>query len=278
MPEGRSFAQEIQSNYWFRVAGLAVIVLLALYLFILAISEFKSMRYIGSGVSASNTITVSGDGEATAVPDMATFSVTIQERAKTVAAAQEVATERSNDIVDYLKDQDIEDRDIQTADYSVYPEYEYQATEVCRDGYEGYCGPGKQVLIGYQVSQTIVVKVRDTDKAGDLLTGVGSRGASQVSGLSFTIDDEDALQNEARDEAIAKAKEKAEALADSLGVRIVRVVGFSENGSYPPTPYAYGRGGVAMDMAVAQEAKSAPALPTGENKIYSNVTVTYEIR
>ncbi len=275
MPEGRSFAQEIQSNYWFRVAGLAVIVLLALYLFILAISEFKSMRYIGSGVSASNTITVSGDGEATAVPDMAMFSVTIQERAKTVAEAQEMATEKSNDIVDYLKEQGIEDKDIQTADYSVYPEYEYE-TRVCAPN--EYCVPGRQNLVGYQVSQTLTVKVRDTEQAGDLLTGVGSRGASQVSGLSFTIDDEDALQNEARDEAIAKAKEKAEALADSLGVKIVRVVGFSENGSYPPTPYAYGRGGAAMDMAVAQEAKVAPALPTGENKIYSNVTVTYEIR
>jgi uncharacterized protein len=275
MPEGRSFAQEIQSNFWYRVAGLAVLALLALYLLILAISELKSMRYIGSGVSASNTITVSGDGEATAVPDMATFSVTIQERAKTVSAAQKVATERSNEIVDYLKGQGIADKDIQTADYSVYPEYEYE-TRACAPN--EYCVPGRQNLVGYQVSQTITVKVRDTEKAGDLLTGVGSRGASQVSGLSFTIDDEDALQNEARDKAIARAKEKAEALADSLGVRIVRVVGFSENGSYPPMPYPYGRGGVGMDMAIAQEAKAAPALPTGENKIYSYVTVTYEIR
>lgn len=272
MPQ-RSFAEEVQSNYWFRVGGLAVLALLALYLFVNVLSDFKSMRYIGSGVSASNTITVSGEGEVSAVPDTATFSVTIQERAQTVAAAQEVATKRSNDVVDFLKEEDIDDKDIQTADYSIYPEYEYRETSS-----EGMYRPGKQVLVGYNVSQTITVKVRDTEKAGDILSGVGELGVSQVSGLSFTIDDEDQLKNDARDEAIAQAKEKAEALADSLGVDVVRVVGFSEDGSYPQ-PYAYGRGGVAMDMAVAQEAKSsAPALPTGENKIYSNVTITYEIR
>lgn len=275
MPESTSFADSIRSNYWFRVASLAVLGLLALYLFVLVISEFKSMRYIGSGVSASNTITVSGEGEVSAVPDTATFSVTIQEKAKTVEAAQEVATEKSNDIVAYLEGEGIEEKDIQTADYSVYPEYEYE-TRVCSAN--EYCVPGRQNLVGYQVSQTITVKVRDTDQAGELLTGVGSLGASQVSGLSFTIDDEEALQNVARDEAIAKAKEKADALARSLGVKVVRVVGFSEDGYYPPMPYAYGRGGATMDMAVAQEAKMAPALPTGENKIYSNVTITYEIR
>lgn len=273
MPE-RSFAEEVQSNYWFRVGALATIALLALFLFVKTISEFKEMRYIGSGVSASNTITVSGEGEVTAVPDTATFSVTIQERAQTVAAAQEVATERSNEIVDFLKGEGIEDRDIKTTDYSVYPEYEYE-TRVCSAN--EYCVPGRQNLVGYNVSQTVTVKVRDTEKAGDLLSGVGTLGASQVSGLSFTIDDEDALKEEARDQAIAMAKEKAEALADSLDVRIVRVVGFSEDGYYPPMPYAYGRG-ASMDMAVAQEAKAAPALPVGENKIYSNVTITYEIR
>lgn len=273
MPERNSFADAVQSNYWFRVAGLAVLGLLALYLLVLAVSEFKSMRYIGSGVSASNTITVSGEGEVSAVPDTATFSVTIQERAKTVEAAQEVATEKSNDVVDYLTGQGIEEKDIQTADYSVYPEYEYVDASS-----DGVYRPGRQVLIGYQVSQTITVKVRDTEQAGTLLSGVGERGVSQVSGLSFTIDDEEALQNSARDEAIAKAKEKADTLARSLGVKVVRVVGFSENGSYPPTPYAYGRGGAVMNMAMAEDAKAAPALPTGENKIYSNVTITYEIR
>ncbi|OGG64382.1 hypothetical protein A3C18_02670 [Candidatus Kaiserbacteria bacterium RIFCSPHIGHO2_02_FULL_54_11b] len=128
---------------------------------------------------------------------------------------------------------------------------------------------------GFQVSQTLSVKVRDAEKAGDLLAGVGSLGASSVSGLSFTIDDQDKLEAEARDKAITKAKEKAEALADALGVSIVRVVGFNEGGNGPiyyAKEMALGMGG-ATDAAVP-----APQLPVGQNKITSNVTVTYEIR
>ena len=215
-----------------QTAGMFALAMLGVFLLVLTISSLKQYRYIGSGVAASNTITVSGDGEVFAVPDTATFSVTVQEEAKEVKAAQDVATKKGNDIKVYLKSQGVDEKDIQTTDYSLYPQYDY-INSACS---EGYCPPGRQVLRGFQVSETLTVKVRDTKKAGDLLAGVGSKGASSVSGLSFTIDDQDALDAEARDKAIAKAKEKAEALADALGVSIVRVVGFSENGSYPPIP------------------------------------------
>jgi len=255
-----------------QTAGMFAIAMLGIFLLILSISALKQYHYIGSGVAASNTITVSGDGEVFAVPDTATFSVTVQEEAKDVKAAQEVATKKGNDIKAYLKSQGIDEKDIQTTDYSVYPQYDYIRT-ICDAN--GFCPDGKQVLRGFQVSETLTIKVRDTKKAGDLLAGVGSEGASSVSGLSFTIDDQDALDAEARDKAIAKAKEKAEALADALGVSIVRVVGFSENGSYPPMPYAYGMGG-ASDAVMSKAA--APEIAVGQNKITSNVTVTYEIR
>jgi uncharacterized protein YggE len=206
------------------------------------------------------------------VPDTATFSLTIQEEAKDVKSAQTVATKKANDIIAYLKSQSIDEKDIQTTDYSVYPQYDYTQS-VCR---EGYCPGGKQVLRGFQVSQTLTVKVRDTNKAGDLLAGVGSKGASSVSGLDFTIADQDKLEAEARDEAIQAAKEKADVLADSLGVRVVRVVGFSEGGDYPmyyAKTMAVGMGG-AMDAATPP----SPEIPVGQNKIVSNVTITYEIR
>lgn len=254
-----------------QTAGMFALAMLGVFLLVLTISSLKQYHYIGSGVSASNTITVSGDGEVFAVPDTATFSVTVQEEAKEVKAAQDVATKKGNDIKAYLKSQGIDEKDIQTTDYSVYPQYDYTGT-VCSGG---YCPPGKQVLRGFQVSETLTVKVRDTQKAGDLLAGVGSKGASSVSGLNFTIDDQDALDAEARDKAIAKAKEKAEALADALGVSIVRVVGFSESESYPPMPYAYGMGG-ASDAVMSKVA--APEIAVGQNKITSNVTITYEIR
>ena len=255
-------------------AGMFALVMLGVFLLVLTISSLKQYHYIGCGVAASNTIYVSGDGEVFAVPDTATFSVTVQEEAKEVKAAQDVATKKTNDILAYLKSQSIDGKDVQTTDYNVYPQYDY-TNGVCTSG---YCQPGKQTLRGFQVSQTLTVKVRDTKKAGDLLAGVGSKGASSVSGLNFTIDDQDKLKAEARDKAIAKAKEKAEALARSLGVQIVRVVGFNEDSEgYPPMPYTYGRGGLAMDAAMESKA-ATPEIPTGQNKITSSVSITYEIR
>ncbi|OGG63449.1 hypothetical protein A2766_03665 [Candidatus Kaiserbacteria bacterium RIFCSPHIGHO2_01_FULL_58_22] len=262
----------IEATHWPRTMAATALGFLALFLLVLTLSALKEWRFIGTGVPATNTITVSGEGEVFAVPDTATFSVTIQEEAKEVADAQEVATKKANDIMAYLKDEGVEEKDIKTTDYSVYPQYDYLQSDTCR---EGYCPPGRQALRGFQVSQTLTVKVRDTEKAGALLSGVGSRGASSVSGLSFTIDDEDALKAEARGEAIGDARAKAEALAKQLSVRLVRVVGFSENGYYPPVPYALGRGG---DMAVMESKALAPEIPVGENKIVSNVSVTYEIR
>lgn len=273
MDENRSSPSNVDATQWMRLAGAAALGMLALFLLVGTLFALKSYRYIGSGVAASNTITVSGEGEVFAVPDTATFSVTVQEKNKEVKVAQEAATKKTNDIIAYLEDQGIDEKDIQTTDYSVYPQYDY-IQGACRDG---ICPPGRQVLNGFEVSQTLTIKVRDTEQAGDLLSGVGSRGASSVSGLSFTIDDQDALENEAREKAISQAEEKAEALADSLGVDIVRIVGFNESGSYPPMPYA-ARGGVALDMAESTKLQSSPELPVGQNKIISSVSVTYEIR
>ena len=250
-----------------------VLGMLALFLLVSTISELKAFRFIGSGVTASNTISVSGMGEVFAVPDTAEFTVSVHEEADTVALAQDEATKKTNAIIAYLKEADVEEKDIKTVSYSVNPKYEW-GTAVCR---EGYCPPGKQTLVGFEVSQSISVKVKDTKKAGELLSGVGSRGASDVSGLSFTIEDEDALKAEARSKAIAKAKEKADALASELGVTVVRVVGFNEDsGGYP----IYYSKTMAMDSMGRGGAEVAPApeLPTGENKITSNVNITYEIR
>jgi len=265
-----------------RVKNLVIAALAVFIVFLLAtaLTELKGLRFIGSGVSATNTITVSGEGEVFAVPDTAEFSVSIQEEAEDVATAQEEATEKGSAIIAHLKDAGIEDKDIRTTEYSVYPRYEYSQS-VCPASSSGevvYCPPGRQTLTGYQVSQTLSVKVRDTEEAGDILSGVGTLGASQVSGLSFTVDDEDALQADARGKAIDDAREKARALADQLGVSLVRIVGFSENGNYPVYNYAKAEFGVAQDAALGGGGAPSPSLPTGENKIISNVTVTYEIR
>ena len=248
-------------------AVIALIVFLGLH----ALSTLQEMRYIGAGITPANVISVSGYGEAEAVPDIATFTYSVVSMRGTVAAAQEDASTKSNATVAYLKQEGVEERDIQTSGYSIYPQYDY-VQDACVNG---SCPGGRQVLRGYEVRQSTTVKVRDTAKAGDLLAGVGGRGATELSGLQFTFDDPEATQDEARGEAIADAKEKAEELARQLGVRIVRVVSFSENGGGYPVPMyskdvVYGRGGA--------EAAVAPEINVGENKVTSNVSITYEIR
>ena len=116
---------------------------------------------------------------------------------------------------------------------------------------------------------------RSTKKAGELLSGIGSKGATNMSGLSFTVADQTALEAEARTKAIDDARAKAEELAKELGVSVVRVVGFNESGG---TPMYYAKA-MSMDSASGEAAVAPSAeIAVGQNKITSNVSITYEIR
>lgn len=274
----------IAATHWPRLMAATALGMLALFLLVLTISAVKSYHYIGTGISPTNTIQISGEGKVFAVPDTATFTVTVQDTAADVQTAQTKATNDGNTITDYLKAQGIADTDIQTTDYEINPQYSYSQSvcpqPVTYDSGSGsvgapavYCPPGKQTLTGYQVSETLTVKVTDTSKAGTILAGVGSKGASSVSGLSFTVSDEDTLQAQARDKAIAQAQGKAEDLAKSLGVQLVGVVGFNENNNGTIYPMAYATAGAAKSLSAP-----APEISTGQNTITDDVTLTYEIR
>lgn len=272
--EDRNIDRIISATHWPRKMAAIALGMLALFLLTMTIGELKSLRFIGSGVPATNTITVMGEGEVFAVPDVAEFNATVLETGADVKSAQDKATKKINDIYVYLKGAGIDEKDIRTVDYTANPQYEWQS-QVCPAS--GYCPGGRQVLKGYEVSQTLSIQVHDTSKAGDLLAGVGGKGVSSVSGLTFTVDDKVGMEAEARDKAIADAQAKAALLAKSLGVSLVRIVGFAENGGYIP-PYlqkaAYGMGG-AEDATLANP---TPEIPTGQNKIVSNISLTYEIQ
>jgi uncharacterized protein len=254
-----------------RVAALILLGVLSLFVLVKTLKDLRDFR----STPYQNIISVDGFGEVASVPDAASFTFSVVETGKTVAEAQGKATTKSNAIVAYLKETGIEDKDIKTENYSINPQYQYNRMPCTQFS----CPPsGNPTISGYEVNQSVTVKVRETEKAGDVLTEIGSRGASNVSGLSFTIDNERKieLQNEARTKAIAEARTKAQTVADALGVRVVRVVSYSDN-YYQPYYAEKAMGGMAMD-SVANQAAPAPILPTGENKITSNVMVTFEIR
>lgn len=254
-----------------QVRNLVVVFLVCVsfFLFAQAISVINTWDD-RSAMDPIPQITVSGKGEVLAVPDISTFSFSVIEDGKTVKEAQDLATAKTNKAVKFLKDSKIDEKDIKTTDYSISPKYEYQSVTCVRYP----CPSGKQVLLGYTVSQSISVKVRDVAKSGTLLSGIGGIEVQNVSGLNFTIDDEEALNESAREKAIADAKSKASKLTSDLGVRIVRIVSFSENGF---NPLYYGKGGGMMANSM-DSASPAPEVPIGQNTITSNVSITYEVR
>ncbi len=247
--------------------GRLVLIFLAVFLAAESISALKHWHDVNP---AYNSITVSGKGEAFAVPDLATFSFSVSADAKTVAEAQSKVTTKIDAIISKLTDLGIEKKDIKTSDYNVYPKYTYSSSPCSPN----YCPPSKQTQDGYTASHSISVKVRKTDDAGLALAAAGDAGATNLSSISFTIDDIDQITTEARAMAIKDAKDKAEALSDELDVDLVRVVSYSDGSEGSPMPY-YSERSVAGNMTV--DAK-APTIPTGENKVSIVVNVTYEIR
>lgn len=250
---------------------LAIVVVLALLAIFLGVKIISGINDFGRSENGTNSITVSGTGKASIAPDVAQISFTVQENASTVAAAQDSATKRTNNALAAVKELGIDDKDVKTTGYQVYPQY---TSRPCPAG--AYCADNGSEITGYQVSQSIDVKVRDTAKAGDVLQKLGTLGVQNISGPNFMVDDDGKVQAEAREEAIKDARDRAELLAKQLGVRLGKVMSFSESGGAIPY-YAYGKGGAGFDTAVAQSAP-APTLPTGENETNVTVTITYEIR
>lgn len=218
---------------------------------------YEQTKRIGRADVPQPTIAISGEGKVTAVPDVARISVGLLTEGRDIAALQRQNTDKMNKLIDAMKALGVADKDIQTTNYSIYPKYDYT--------------DGRSVLSGYTVNQNATVKVRDLSKVGAIFAKVGEIGANQVSGPDFTIDNPTALQDQARLEAIADAQQKAETLARSLGVRLGRVVGFSESGNGGPVPmYDFARGIGGAEAA-------APKIEAGELDISSDVSLLFEI-
>lgn len=228
------------------------------------VSEWKA---VDNPNGQQGTITVSGEGEVTAVPDIATVTITVRESAKTVAEAQELVEKKVIAAINSLANLGVEEKDRRTLYYNVNPKYEYYSTG-------GYAQNSR--IVGYEVSQTVEIKIRNVDVAGDVIGALGGANITEISGPTFTIDDEDKLQAQAKEQAIEEAREKARATAKALGMRLGEVVQYSEDaGGY----YPYARDATMNQAAYGKGGALGPevTLPTGENTIKSRVTITYTL-
>ncbi|MFA5128771.1 MAG: SIMPL domain-containing protein [Patescibacteria group bacterium] len=250
-----------KNNKVFAVFVSLVILGFLVFLGTLVANNLKSYQYIGKPTAERDTIAISGEGKVTGIPDIATISVGLQTEKPDVKSAQKENTDKMNRLITNLKNLGVESKDIQTSYYNIYPQYDWPN--------------GKQILRGYQVSQGVTVKIRNLTKIGDILAAAGENGANQVSGLSFNIDDPEALRQEARVKALENAKEKADALARVAGVDLGKIVSFSE---YTSTPYSAYKSFDALGYGGGGEEAVAPTVESGSMDIVVNVTVSYEIK
>jgi hypothetical protein len=268
------FKKHLDLSYRSGIFNLVLILLfiaLIVYVSAGASNQIKTGKYIGQDVISKNTITVSGEGEIYAKPDLALNTFTVKTEAKTVEKAVADNTTKMNAVIDAMKALGIEEKDLKSTNFSIYPRYEYRPDYSVQT--DIWPKPETRVLVGYQVTQSLEVKIRDIAKVGEAIQKAVDAGANQTGGLQFTIDDSDSLKDQAREEAIKQAKDKAEVLAKQLGVKLTKIINFSEGGYYPQ-PLYYDNAVSAKGMG---ELSATPDIQTGENKITVNVSITYEI-
>lgn len=206
------------------------------------------------------TLTVSGEGTANAVPDMATLSSGVVSEGKTAREALDANSSAVAAMIAAIKAGGVEARDISTSGFSVQPRYAPPKKD----------SPDSPHISGYQVNNTVSVRLRDLAKLGDLLDQLVSTGANQIGGIAFDIADPAKLEDAARVAAVKDARHQAEIIAEAAGVRLVRVVSIAGEAGPRPMPR------MMMAAPAMMKSDSVP-VEAGETQIRAGVTLTYEI-
>jgi uncharacterized protein len=209
---------------------------------------------------AGTRLDLTATGEVTRVPDVAIISAGVVSRAATATAAIQDSADRSQRVLAALKRAGVADRDIQTGSISLNAEYRYPENQ-------------SPQLVGYTASNTLTIRFRDIRNSGKILDALVAQGANQLNGPNLTIDKPEAALDEARSNAVAIGRARADAYARSLGLRVVRVVSINENGGYavPPAPPP-----VPM-MARAYE-RDQTRIEPGEQKLQVSLSMTFELQ
>jgi uncharacterized protein YggE len=206
-------------------------------------------------------IWVSGTGKVYAIPDIVQLTLGVEAQAVSVAEAQSKATDAMNKVVQALKDAGIDEKDIQTQYFNITEVTKWNDKE------------SEPIIIGYKVTNTIVAKLKDVKKAGEVIDAVVAAGGdyTRINGISFTVEDPNIYYAQAREKAITYAKAKAEQMASLTGAKLGKVTYISEYNYLPSANYYDGRVGAA-----------APAIDTtsisaGQLEITTTVQIAYAV-
>jgi hypothetical protein len=209
----------------------------------------------------SNQITVSGEGKVYAKPDVAIVNLGVTTTGATVAYVTKTNTDVMNAVIEAAKGLSIDEKDIQTTNYNLAPQYNYTQ----RAG---------AIFQGYTLSQNIQVKIRDFTKIGDVLSQATAKGANLVGDLQFTIDNPQQFKDQARAKAIAQAKINAKSLATESGMGLGKLINVYESTNSYPVMY----NSVKAMGGAAPEAASIPTVQPGQQEIDVVINLTYQVR
>jgi len=210
--------------------------------------------------TSAAALSVSGEGKVYATPDLGTLSIGVEAQAETVDQARTQAADAIDKVINSLKTNSIDEKDIQTSQYSIYPVTKWDSDT------EEY------VTVGFQATNTLTVKIRNLEEAGTIIDDAAAAGGdlTRIQGISFSVEDPKPYQEQARQAAFEDAMAKAETMAQLAGVELGQPISISESSGYIP-PIYYAAGEKAMDQAA-----STPIDP-GEQEITITVQISYGI-
>ncbi|HEU4792121.1 MAG TPA: SIMPL domain-containing protein [Nitrolancea sp.] len=210
--------------------------------------------------SNQRMITVSGEGRVSVTPDTAQVTLGVQIRNPDLGAAQQEANQKMDAVLAAVKDNGVSDDQIKTVSYNIAVQRDWQK--------EG------QPIIGYEITHLVQVKVKPMDKVSAIIDAAVAKGANAVNDVVFTVENQDAPLQQAREQAVNNARVKAEQLAKLTGVGLGAPVTISETATMPPVPLP-----MARDVAApAAAGEAATAVQPGQSEVSVNLTISYAIQ
>jgi uncharacterized protein YggE len=231
---------------------------------------YYNYRQAQNIVNPERTIVFTEEGKVIAKPDIAELSFSAVTQGKQAVDVQNENNKKMQQVIDFVKKQGVSEEDIQTTNYSLNPQYDYNWCKTSSVKPYTSCPPK---IIGYELTQTATIKIRDFDKINTIVGGLSQAGANQISNISFSIDEPEDYKNQARIEALKKIEKRAQLLSKETSLKLGKIVSVSESGIFPSPIYR----DLKATVGSTEDLPSAP-IETGTQEITVTLTVSYEIK